>query len=107
MIFGNSLVELRTFLKTHQIAFSSKENEPEDHFGLMLMLTAYLAENKPELLKEFFAQHLLTWSDRYLQLLAEQADYPFYQGLSLIARQTLQRWKTELALTVPKVQLYF
>lgn len=44
----------------------------------MLMLAAYLAENKPELLKEFFAQHLLTWSDRYLQLLAEQADYPFY-----------------------------
>ena len=41
----------------------------------MLMLAAYLAENKPELLKEFFAQHLLTWSDRYLQLLAEQADY--------------------------------
>ncbi|SUT91067.1 twin-argninine leader-binding protein DmsD [[Actinobacillus] rossii] len=107
VIFGNSLVELRTFLKIHQIAFSSKENEPEDHFGLMLMLAAYLAENKPELLKEFFTQHLLTWSERYLQLLAEQADYPFYQGLSLIAQQTLQRWKTELALTVPKMQLYF
>ena len=107
VIFGNSLVELRTFLKMHQIAFSSTENEPEDHFGLMLMLAAYLAENKPELLKEFFTQHLLTWSERYLQLLAEQADYPFYQGLSLIAQQTLQRWKTELALTIPKVQLYF
>lgn len=107
VIFGNSLVELRTFLKTYQIAFHSNENEPEDHFGLMLMLTAYLAENKPELLKVFLAQHLLTWSDRYLQLLAEQTDYPFYRGLSLVAQQTLQHWKTELALTVPKVQLYF
>ncbi|TDQ59579.1 TorA maturation chaperone TorD [Mesocricetibacter intestinalis] len=106
VIFGDSLLELRTFLKWHKITFSLDLNEPEDHFGLMLMLAAYLAENHPPLLNEFLAQHLLTWSGRYLQLLAEQTDYPFYQALSLLAQQTLQRWQEKLMLEVPKLQLY-
>lgn len=53
VIFGHSLLALRDFLKRHQIAFQSQQDEPEDHIGLMLMLAAYLAENRPNLLAEF------------------------------------------------------
>ena len=61
VIFGNSLLALRDFLKRHQIAFQAQQDEPEDHIGLMLMLAAYLAETRPHLLVEFLSQHLLTW----------------------------------------------
>ena len=50
VIFGQSLLALRTFLQQHHIAFRSNQDEPEDHIGLMLMLAAYLAENRPHLL---------------------------------------------------------
>ncbi|PJG82455.1 Tat proofreading chaperone DmsD [Caviibacterium pharyngocola] len=106
VIFGNSLLDLRDFLARHQIAFSASQQEPEDHFGLMLMLSAYLAENKQELLSEFLSRHFLIWSGRYLELLTAQSDYPFYQGLGLLARQTLREWQEELALIVPKAQFY-
>ena len=55
--FGNSLLALRDFLQQHQIAFQTQQDEPEDHIGLMLMLAAYLAENRPHLLIEFLREH--------------------------------------------------
>lgn len=106
VIFGNSLLELRQFLRQHAIEFSVAQEEPEDHFGLMLLLSAYLAENNPAVLPAFLSQHFLTWSGRYLTLLTAQSDYPFYQGLGLLTQQTLQQWQEALALEVPKVQFY-
>lgn len=106
VIFGNSLLDLRDFLQQNQIAFSANQQEPEDHFGLMLMLSAYLAENKAELLSEFLSRHFLIWSGRYLELLTAQSDYPFYQGLGLLAQSTLNEWQEKLALIIPKVQFY-
>lgn len=106
VIFGNSLLDLRDFLQQNQIAFSANQQEPEDHFGLMLMLSAYLAENKVELLSEFLSRHFLIWSGRYLELLTAQSDYPFYQGLGLLAQSTLNEWQEKLALIIPKVQFY-
>ncbi|HBO37107.1 MAG TPA: Tat proofreading chaperone DmsD, partial [Pasteurellaceae bacterium] len=64
------------------------------------------AENRPELLPEYLAEHLLTWADHYLQLLAEQQDYPFYRGLALLTRQTLQNWQQQAAINVPIVPFY-
>ena len=80
VIFGHSLLALRDFLKRHQIAFQSQQDEPEDHIGLMLMLAAYLAENRPNLLAEFLSQHLLTWAPHFLSQLANVENHPFYQG---------------------------
>lgn len=106
VIFGNSLLELRQFLRKNAIEFSVAQEEPEDHVGLMLLLSAYLAENKPNILPAFLSQHFLTWSGRYLTLLTTQNDYPFYQGLGLLTQQTLQQWQEALALDIPKVQFY-
>lgn len=108
VIFGNSLLELRAFLRQHQIEFSLNlaYDEPEDHIGLMLLLSAYLAENNPELLNTFLSQHFFTWSKRYLQLASEQTEYPFYQGLALLTQQVLQVWQEQLLLIVPNVTIY-
>ncbi|AKU62768.1 Tat proofreading chaperone DmsD [Aggregatibacter aphrophilus] len=105
VIFGQSLLALRTFLQQHQIAFQSNQDEPEDHIGLMLMLAAYLAENRPHLLPEFLSQHLLTWASHFLKQLAN-TEHPFYQGLAQLALATLDDWRQRLNLSVPQVRFY-
>ena len=92
VIFGNSLLALRDFLKRHQIAFRAQQDEPEDHIGLMLMLAAYLAETRPHLLVEFLSQHLLTWAPHFLTKLANVENHPFYQGLAKLTLITLDDW---------------
>lgn len=106
VIFGHSLLALRDFLKHHQIVFQSQQDEPEDHIGLMLMLAAYLAENRPHLLAEFLSQHLLTWAPHFLSQLANVENHPFYQGLAQLALITLDDWKLKLNLSVPDVRFY-
>ena len=106
VIFGESLLNLRTFLQKNQIEFSQNTNDPEDHFGLMLMLAAYLAEQKPELLTEYLTEHLFTWAYRYLTLLNGQTDYPFYRGMALLAQDTLQSWQEQAGLQPKAPQLY-
>lgn len=106
VIFGHSLLALRDFLKRHQIVFQSQQDEPEDHIGLMLMLAAYLAENRPHLLAEFLSQHLLTWAPHFLSQLANVENHPFYQGLAQLALITLDDWKLKLNLLVPDVRFY-
>lgn len=106
VIFGNSLLALRDFLKRHQIAFQAQQDEPEDHIGLMLMLSAYLAETRPHLLVEFLSQHLLTWAPHFLTKLADIENHPFYQGLAQLTLITLDDWKQKLSLSVPDVRFY-
>lgn len=106
VIFGNSLLALRDFLKRHQIAFQAQQDEPEDHIGLMLMLAAYLAETRPNLLVEFLSQHLLTWAPHFLTKLANVENHPFYQGLAQLTLIVLDDWKQKLSLSLPEVRFY-
>ena len=106
VIFGNSLLALRDFLKRHQIAFQAQHDEPEDHIGLMLMLAAYLAKTRPHLLVEFLSQHLLTWAPHFLTKLENVENHPFYQGLAQLTLITLDNWKQKLSLSVPDVRFY-
>lgn len=106
VIFGESLLNLRTFLQKYQIEFSQNMNEPEDHFGLMLMLAAFLAEQKTNILAEYLTEHLFTWAYRYLTLLSEQTDYPFYQGIALLTQDTLQFWQEQANLQIKTPLLY-
>lgn len=106
VIFGNSLLALRDFLRQHQIEFQSQQDEPEDHIGLMLMLSAYLAENRPHLVVAFLREHFLTWANHCLAQLAKAENAPFYQGMALLTEKTLQQWQADLHIDVPKVRFY-
>lgn len=106
VIFGNSLLALRDFLRQHQIAFQAQQDEPEDHIGLMLMLAAYLAENRPHLVVEFLREHFLTWAAHFLEQLAQAENASFYQGLALLTEQTLQNWQRILHIDVSQVRFY-
>lgn len=106
VVFGDSLLKLCDFLAQHQVEFIAEQDEPEDHIGLMLMLSAYLAENRPELLSEFLQQHFLIWSSRYLQLLTDESDSTFYKGLGLLTKATLADWQHRFNLAIPQVHFY-
>lgn len=106
VIFGNSLLKLQKFLNNNSISFDTKNNDPEDHVGLMLMLSAYIVEHKPTLIKEFLTDHFFIWVYRYLDLLSKQDHYPFYQGIALLTVKILDSWKEELHITIPSVHLY-
>ncbi|KQN67878.1 twin-argninine leader-binding protein DmsD [Serratia sp. Leaf51] len=107
VVFGDSTLALRQWMRENHIEPLLTQAEPEDHIGLLLMMCAWLAENSPSLLNEFMAQHLLPWSGRYLELLQQKSEHPLYQGVALLAESTLSGWQQQLALKIPSADLYF
>jgi TorA maturation chaperone TorD len=107
VLFGSSTLELRQWLREQGITVKSDKREPEDHIGKMLLLLAWLAEERPGLVGGFLSEHLMPWAPRYLGLLADDARQPFYQGLAVLTRATLDGIAAELAVVPAKRKLYF
>lgn len=107
VVFGDSTLALRQWMRENHIEPLLTQAEPEDHIGLLLMMCAWLAENSPSLLNEFMAQHLLPWSGRYFELLQQKSEHPLYQGVALLAESTLSGWQQQLALKITSADLYF
>lgn len=90
VVFGASTLELRAWMRAHGVQRTTDERTPEDHIGLMLALMAWIAREQPDDLDEFLRLHLLTWSSHFLCQLEEAAAYPFYEGLALLAKASLE-----------------
>ncbi|NTZ44827.1 Tat proofreading chaperone DmsD [Lelliottia aquatilis] len=107
VLFGDSTLALRQWMRDNSIAFEMKQNEPEDHFGTLLMLAAWLAENERDAERDqLLAWHLLPWSQRFLTVFIEQANHPFYVGIAQLARLTLADWHSALLIPVADKTLY-
>lgn len=106
VLFGDSTIKLRDWMAQQQVEVSLVQQEPEDHFGLLLMMAAWLAEHQPPDLPVLLAEHLLPWGYRYLALLQAEARHPFYQGLAELTTLTLTHWQHELQVTPAVVELY-
>ena len=89
VMYGWTWVELRSWLRAQGIQGAYEENDPEDNFARMLALAATIAEERPKLLAEFLGDHLLCWSNHFLQLLEAAPATRTYEGLVLLARTTL------------------
>lgn len=107
VVFGDSTLVLRQWMRENGIEPHLTQAEPEDHIGLLLMMSAWLAENSPAMLNEFLTMHLLPWSGRYLELLRQKADHPFYVGVAVLAESTLFGWIQQQGLDVKTADLYF
>lgn len=107
VIFGDSTLQLREWMQHNQIDICLTQNEPEDHFGLMLMMVAWIAENNPSKLNELLAEHLLPWAFNYLNKLQAHANFPFYVGLAELAHLTLTHWQQSLNIDVAKKVIFF
>ncbi|WP_211959058.1 Tat proofreading chaperone DmsD [Budvicia diplopodorum] len=107
VIFGDSTLALRNWQAELGIEVQQQQREPEDHIGLLLMLAAWLAESRPEHITPLLAEHLLPWSGRFLALLEEKAEHPFYQGMALLTRIALDDWQQRYSPIVIRKQLFF
>lgn len=90
VVFGDSHTRLVEFMRGNGIIRRVDEHTPVDHIGLMLHLMAWIADNRPEVLREYLSKHLLTWSSHFLEGLALHTESAFYQGLALLTRTTLE-----------------
>lgn len=107
VLFGDSTLALRQWMRENQIAFDVQQNEPEDHFGTLLMLAAWLVENgREEACNQLLAWHLLPWAPRFLAEFIEKANHPFFTALGQLAQQTLAQWQSSLLIPVADKKLY-
>lgn len=108
VVFGVSLLELRTFLNQLDLQLTSDMNEPEDHFGLLLLLLAQLtAQQNTKAAEQLLAIHLLPWSERYLSCLAESAKHPFIKQLAEYSKHRLAAWQKDLNLEVADRRIHW
>ena len=96
-MFGTSWVALREWMRANGVSVGGGHaREAEDHFGLMLELSAWLADERPELLADYLRIHLLPWAGRFLDGMYEAAQHPFFEGLALLAKTSLEGIGREL-----------
>jgi TorA maturation chaperone TorD len=106
VLFGSSTLELRQWMRTNGITINEDKREPEDHIGKMLILLGWLATEKPHLLPEFLGDHLMPWAPRYLELLFADARQPFYRGLAVLTRTTLEDIVAQCEAQVSRKKLF-
>ena len=108
VLFGDSMLELRRWMRENGIAHQLEQNEPDDHIGTLLLLAAWLAEQgHQQRVDELLAWHLLPWAGRFLELFSEKSAHPFYQGLGDLTRLTLAGWREALLVPVADKELYY
>lgn len=108
VLFGHSTLTWRNFLREHQLAFDTGNNDPEDHFGLMCWAMAQLAENQNwPAVQTLLEMHLLPWSSTYLHLLQTHAPTGFYQALAELAILTLDTLQQIAGLQLETHRIYF
>ncbi|RAX14158.1 TorD/DmsD family molecular chaperone [Photorhabdus bodei] len=106
---GESTLAYREFLTKQNIVMSSKQREPEDQFGLMLLALVYILEqgHKPAA-RTLLEQHLLPWAYRYLELMqTTKLENDFYPILATIAIDYLKTLQTELKLIPARLELFY
>ena len=106
VVFGESTLALRAWMRAQGIARLVDDKTPEDHIGLMLVLMAWIARNQPSDLDDYLRLHLLPWSSHFLDELAEAAKQPFYEGLARLAKASLEGIQSERALDVAYPRFY-
>lgn len=106
VVFGASTLELRAWMREQGIKRLVDDKTPEDHLGLMLVLMAWIARNRPEVLDDYLRLHLLTWSAHFLEGLAGAATHPFYRGLAHLTDASLEGIRAVRALEVVYPRFY-
>jgi len=107
VLFGDSTLALRQWMRENNIVFATRQHEPEDHFGALLLLAAWLAEKGDATARDaLLAWHVLPWSGRFLDEFSASAGHPFWQSLGQLTRLTLAGWQSQLLIPVAQKPLF-
>ncbi len=108
VIFGNETLELREWMRKNGLVLNLPEKEPEDHFGLILLMLSFAVQQgiADDQIDELLSHHLLSWAPRFLELFAQGAESDFYAGLAKLASITLDAWATRFGIEPEKRRLY-
>lgn len=106
VMFGATALELHDWLSEHGISVAARDNMPDDSIGRMLKLMAWIARRRPELVREYLGQHLLTWAPHFLQLMECQAHHPTFSALARLTALSLQGIQDTLDLDVTEPRFY-
>lgn len=106
VVFGGTCLALRQWMRETGIQRLGGEKDPEDHIGLVLLLMAWIAEHKPEVLEDFLRLHVLPWSSHLLDRLADAAEQPFYEGSARLAKASLEGMQDAFCLDVVHPRFY-
>ena len=106
VLFGETTLQLRQWMRENGIARHTNNAEPEDHIGLMLLLMGWIAQHKPEVLGDYLRLHLLPWSHHFLEQLMAATVHPFYEGLAQLTDASLEGIRLELQLSVVYPRFY-
>ena len=106
VIFGESTLALRTWVRENEVVEATNHATPEDHIGLMLEQMAWISENRPELLREYLRDHMFTWTSHFLDLVESETKRDFYRGLAQLTRASLEGIQAELGVEVEYPRYY-
>lgn len=108
VIFGDSTVAYRQFLREHGIELDTGMREPEDQIGLMLFAVSQLIEQQKdiEVVKTLLSEHLLTWCYRYFELVQKHATTNSYKQLAGLVSLWCEVVQDLLDITPNSVKLY-
>ena len=106
VMYGRTWVMLRDWMRAHGVSGLYAENDPEDQFGRLLVLAAKVARDRPDLLCELLGDHMLCWSDRFLDAFSNAALTDTYRGLALLCKATLDDVRELLAIEQAVRRMY-
>ena len=108
LLNDTSTHELLRFYGDHGIELQLDKNQPADHIGIFLSVISQLLTVMSDPTKEsqhieskqvltlLLSNHLLTWSEPFLQASIDNAKTEFYRGMALLLKDLLNVLTTEL-----------
>ncbi|WP_261859232.1 TorD/DmsD family molecular chaperone [Photobacterium sanguinicancri] len=118
VVFGDSTVRLRQFLRANNIELNTGMREPEDQFGLMLFAISQLIEQSQahqsqqnvsevqQQVETLFTDHLLPWCIHYLSLVEKYSTTDTYQHLAVLVKEWCVAVQNAWQLTPLSLKVY-
>ncbi len=116
LLLGASTHCLEAFLAEQRLAFQLQAREPLDHIGLVFSALAVFLERlfqNPEntqalsALRQLLEAHLSPWLPRCLELLANEAQSPFYRALGKLSESLVAELASRCNAGQVKLKLYY
>ncbi|MCL1065528.1 molecular chaperone TorD family protein [Shewanella olleyana] len=125
-LFDLTTLAFMEFCKKYQLNFTLAQNEPVDHFSLMLVALIHCMEldeaEDNSSLNDFneslcehpetdraatlLKLHLLPWSGRFLSLVVENSESKFYGATAQLSQILLEQLEQDYQISVEPVVLY-